>query len=288
MKNWLVIATWKFSYPPVKAALKGLRRGGSAMDAAELIARMAEDDPDEPSVGFAGWPNPHGEVELDAAVMDGQTMRIGAVAGIRGFRHPVSIARRVLAETDYNLLVGSGAELFALDRGFKKEILYTKESIADWHRRMKRRKLNDGHDTLGCCCQDRRGDLAAANSTSGLALKHPGRVGDSPIPGAGFYADNYVGAAAATGVGEEITKCCLSYRAVELIRRGMHPQIAAETAVRTGHRRLAKHRRKVGNMALVCCDTRGNYGGAANHSTFCYAIASDKIAPRLVKVKPTR
>lgn len=288
MKNWLVIATWKFSYAPVKTALKDLRKGGSAMDAAELVARLAEDDPDEPSVGFAGWPNLHGEVELDAAVMDGRTMRIGAVAGIRGFRHPVSIARRVLAKTDYNLLVGMGAELFALDQGFKKEILYTKESIADWHRRMKNRKLNDGHDTLGCCCLDLRGDLAAANSTSGLALKHPGRVGDSPIPGAGFYADNDIGAAAATGVGEEITKCCLSYKAVELIRRGMHPQTAAETAMRNGHRRLAKHRRKVGNMALVCCDNRGNFGAAANHPTFCFSVASDKAAPRLVKVRPTR
>lgn len=285
MKTWLVIATWKFSFAPVKDAAKVLRRGGPALDAAELVARRCEDDPEEPSVGFAGWPNLHGEVELDAAVMDGRTMRVGAVAGIRGFRHPVSIARKVLADTEYNLLVGSGAELFALDQGFKKEILFTKESIADWHRRLKNRRLNDGHDTIGCCCLDLRGDLAAANSTSGLALKHPGRVGDSPIPGAGFYADNEVAAAAATGVGEEIARCCLSYKAVELIRRGMDPQTAAETAVRTGHRRLAKHRRKIGNMALVCCDRRGNFGAAANHATFCYAVASDTTAPRLVKVK---
>lgn len=288
MKNWLVIATWRFSLAPVQAAQKLLKRGGSALDAAELVARLAEDDPAEPSVGFAGWPNLHGEVELDAAVMDGRTLRVGAVASLKGFRHPVSIARRVLTDTQYNLLVGTGAELFALAKGFKKEILLTAASIADWRRRRKGCQLSDSHDTLGCCCLDLRGNLAAANSTSGLALKHPGRVGDSPITGAGFYADNDVGAAAATGVGEDITKCCLSYRAVDLIRRGMDPQTAAETAVRTSHRRLKKFHPRVGNMALVCCDHHGNYGAAANHNTFYFCVATNKRAPRLVKVKAVR
>ena len=285
---YFAIATWKFSLKPVQAAVKLLKNGRSCLDAVELIARMTEDDPTEPSVGFAGWPNLHGEVELDAAIMDGRTMRVGAVAGIKGFRHPISIARKVLADTEYNLLVGTGAELFALNKGFRKEILFTEKSIADWHRRMKNRKLNDGHDTLGAVCIDRKGNMAAANSTSGLPLKHPGRVGDSPITGAGFYADNEVGAAAATGVGEEITKCCLSYKAVELIRRGMHPQDAAETAVRNAHRRLRKCKLRVGNMALVCCDTKGIYGAAANHRTFCYTVASDRIKPMLVRVKAVK
>jgi N4-(beta-N-acetylglucosaminyl)-L-asparaginase len=286
--SYFAIATWKFSLKPVQAAVKLLKSGRSALDAAELIARMAEDDPTEPSLGYAGWPNLHGEVELDAAIMDGRTMRIGAVAGVKGFRHPVSIARKVLTDTEYNLLVGTGADLFALDKGFKKDILFTGHSIADWRRRMKNRKLSDGHDTLAAVCIDRKGNLAAANSTSGLPLKHPGRVGDSPITGAGFYADNEVGGAAATGVGEEITKCCLSYKALELIRRGMHPQEAAETAVRNAHRRLKKYKPKVGNMALVCCDKKGIYGAAANHGTFCYSVASDRIKPVLVKVKAVR
>jgi len=286
--SYFAIATWKFSLKPVQAAVKLLKSGKSCLDAVELIARMTEDDPTEPSVGYAGWPNLHGEVELDAAIMDGRTLRVGAVAGVKGFRHPISIARRVLTDTEYNLLVGTGAELFALDKGFRKEILFTGQSILDWRRRMKNRKLNDGHDTLGTVCIDRKGNLAAANSTSGLPLKHPGRVGDSPITGAGFYADNEVGAAAATGVGEEITKCCLSYKAVELIRRGMHPQDAAETAVRNAHRRLRKYKLRVGNMALVCCDKKGNYGGAANHGLFCYTVASDRIKPVLIKARPVR
>jgi N4-(beta-N-acetylglucosaminyl)-L-asparaginase len=286
--SYLIIATWKFSLKPVKAAVKILSRGKSALDAVEFVGRMAEDDPTEPSVGYAGWPNLHGEVELDAAIMDGRTMRIGAVAGVKGFRHPISIARKVLTDTEYNLLVGAGAELFALNQGFKKEILFTVRSVADWRQRMKRKKLNKGHDTLGCVCIDRKGNMAAANSTSGLPLKHPGRVGDSPISGAGFYADDEVGAAAATGVGEEITKCCLSYKAVELIRRGMRPREAAETAVRNAHRRLQKYQPKVGNMALVCCDKEGNYGGAANHGSFCYAVASDRIKPVLIPVKPVK
>src|SRR5512137_3197177 len=111
------IATWKFSLKPVQAALRLLKSGKSSLDAAELIAYLCEDDPTEPSVGFAGWPNLHGEVELDAAIMDGRTMRIGAVAGIKGFRHPISIARKVLCDTEYNLLVGLGAEIFALSKG---------------------------------------------------------------------------------------------------------------------------------------------------------------------------
>jgi len=286
--SYFAIATWKFSVKPVQAALKLLKSGKSSLDAAELIAYLCEDDPNEPSVGFAGWPNLHGEVELDAAIMDGRTMRIGAVAGIKGFRHPIRIARKVLAGTEYNLLVGSGAEIFALNQGFKKDILFTENSIADWRRRMKKRRLNDGHDTLGCVCIDRKGNLAASNSTSGLALKHPGRVGDSPISGAGFYADNEVGGAAATGVGEEITKSCLSYKAVELIRRGMHPWDAAATAVRHAHRRLKRSKSTVGNMALVCCDRKGNYGGAANHGTFCFTVASDRIKPMLVRVIATK
>jgi N4-(beta-N-acetylglucosaminyl)-L-asparaginase len=286
--SYLIIATWKFSLKPVQSAVKILKSGKSCLDAVELVARMAEDDPTEPSVGYAGWPNSHGEVELDAAIMDGRTMRIGAVAGVKGFRHPVSIARKVLSDTEYNLLVGGGAELFALNQGFRKEILFTARSVADWRQRMKRRKFNDGHDTLAAVCIDRKGNLAAANSTSGLPLKHPGRVGDSPIAGAGFYADGEVGAAAATGVGEEITKSCLSYKAMELIRRGMHPQEAAESAVRNAHRRLQKYKPKVGNMALICCDKKGNYGGAANHRGFCYTVASDRIKPALIPVKPVK
>jgi isoaspartyl peptidase/L-asparaginase-like protein (Ntn-hydrolase superfamily) len=286
--TYFAIATWKFSLTPVQAALKLLKSGKSSLDAAELIAYLTEDNPTEPSVGFAGWPNLHGEVELDAAIMDGRTMRIGAVAGVKGFRHPVSIARKVLTDTEYNLLVGMGAELFALNKGFKKDILFTESSIADWHRRMKKRKLNDGHDTLGCVCIDRRGNLAASNSTSGLPLKHPGRVGDSPVSGAGFYADNEVGGAAATGVGEEITRSCLSYKTVELIRRGMHPWDAAETAVRSAHRRLRKVRPRVGNMAVICCDRKGIYGAAANHPGFYFTVASDRIKPMLVQVKAVK
>lgn len=288
--SWLVIATWNFSLKGIEAANDILRNNGSALDAVEQVARMVEDDPDVETVGFGGFPNLNGEVELDAAFMDGRDLSIGAVAGLKGFRHPVSVARKVMTDTPHNFLVGQGAEDFAASKGFSRSIMITDKIRKAWEERKacleKGRQVELGHDTVGIVALDTNHNMAAATSTSGMAMKLRGRVGDSPLVGSGFYVDNEVGGAAATGLGEDIMKCCTCFVAVELMRQGYNPQEAAEEAVRRTHNRLAKYLEKVGCIAVVCADNKGNLGAAANHEGFTFAAASDKMDPIALSVQP--
>jgi isoaspartyl peptidase/L-asparaginase-like protein (Ntn-hydrolase superfamily) len=286
---WSIIATWGFSLSGVEAASEILESGGSAIDAAEKVARMVEDDVEVDSVGYGGFPNIKGEVELDAAFMDGRDLSIGAVMAIKGFGNPISIAREVMTAPSYNLLADRGAESFAAKEGFHKKDMLTENMKKVW--KEKKAELgtgnlgDQGHDTVGIVALDLSGDMSAATSTSGLSLKLEGRVGDSPIPGSGFYVDNEVGGAAATGVGEDIMKGCISFHAVELMRQGYTPQQAAEEAIKRLHNRLGKSGRKVGKMAIVCADNKGNFGGAANHDEFKYAACIDTMPPKLFEVK---
>lgn len=287
---WLAIATWNFSLRGIEAAGKILEKKGTALDAVEKVGIDVENDPEVSTVGFGGFPNIEGEVELDAAFMDGRNLAIGGVAGMRGYKNPISVARRVMTGTPHNLLVGGGAEEFAAKCGFERSILLTEKTIGLWSKRKDElrngKRMADGHDTVGIVALDPFGDMACGTSTSGIAMKYKGRVGDSPIVGSGFYVDNEVGGAAATGLGEDIMKCCTSFYAVELIRQGYTPQKAAEEAVRRTHERLARGNAKVGNIAVVCADNRGNFGGAANHEDFEYAVVSEKLAPTVYKVQP--
>jgi len=287
--SWLIIGTWKFALPGVKIATEILKNRGGCLDAVEKAVQTVEANPRVFSVGLGAIPNIKGEVEVDAAIMDGRNLCTGAVAGIKNYLHAISIARKVMIETKHNLLVGEGAEEFAKKIGFKKTNLLTERGLGLWQKRMagKRRRLI-GHDTIGVVALDQKGNMACGTSSSGLALKLRSRVGDSAIVGAGFYADNKVGGAAATGVGESIMKGCLCFHAVELMRRGYHPNNAAEIALRHIHKRLHKANFWPGKMALVCADKKGNYGGAANHPYFFYAVASNTIKPKLIKVKPVK
>lgn len=287
--SWVVIATWNFSLPGIEAAGNMLKDNGYCMDAVEKVAKMVEDDPEVDTVGFGGFPNIIGEVELDAAFMDGRDMSIGAVAGLKGFRHPVSVARKVMTDTPHNFLVGQGAEDFAMTNGFQRAVMVTDKMRQAWEkRRAELEKGNPGelgHDTVGIVALDTNGDMASATSTSGMAMKLRGRVGDSPLVGSGFYVDNDIGGASCTGVGEDIMKCCTAFHVVELMRQGYTPQNAAEEAVRRTHSRLARANKNPGNMAIVCADNKGNFGAAANHEGFTYAVASDKVAPVVYEVK---
>lgn len=286
---WSIIATWEFSLVGVEAASCILKSKGSTLDAVELVARMVEDNVEVDSVGYGGFPNIKGEVELDAAFMDGRDLSIGAVMAIKGFDKPISIARKVMTASSYNLLADRGAESFAAKEGFDKKDMLTEKIKKDWEERkaeLEKGNLGDqGHDTVGIVALNFNGDMAAATSTSGLSLKLQGRVGDSPIPGSGFYVDNEVGGAAATGVGEDIMKGCISFHAIELMRQGYTPQQAAEEAMRRLHKRLRKSGRKVGKMAIICADNKGNFGGAANHDEFQYAACTDTMPPKLLGVK---
>lgn len=280
---WAMIGTWPFSLKAIEAAHAIVKSGGDPMDAAVEAVRLVEDDLEVDSVGTGGRLNWDGKLELDAAVMDGTAMSLGGVAALKGFKNPVLVARSVMEHTPHTLLAGAGAEQYAREAGFAPFFGITKERLDQWARERAEHKIS-GHDTVGVLAM-LDGRLRAATSTSGLAMKHPGRVGDTPLAGSGLYADDEMGAAAATGVGEDIMRGATCFYAVECMKAGMSPQQAAEAAIRRTHDRLVRTGRTPGNMAVVCMNPSGEFGGAANHDHFAYAAASERVAPRLYAVR---
>ena len=256
MPEPVVIATWKFGEIAARAALPLLTQGRSALDAALAGAQAVEDDPSVNSVGFGGLADQLGAVSLDACVMEGRTLGCGAVAGVENIRHAAALARRVMEKTPHLLLVGAGARLFAVEQGFPLECLHTPESLAIWEKR--RRDKTDRHlthDTVTVLTLDQTGSLGGVCTTSGLSHKLPGRVGDSPIIGAGLYVDDTAGAAGGTGVGEEILRIGASLSMVEAMRLGKSPQQACEAAAR---RVLEVAKRAQGVPAAGVCRWRSS------------------------------
>src|SRR4051812_26961102 len=198
----IVLSTWNFGLAANKGAWEVLSKNGRALDAVETGVKITEADPKERSVGLGGRPDRDGRVTLDACIMD-ENMNIGSVAFLEHIVHPVSVARAVMEKTPHVMLVGEGALEFALQQGFKKENLLTAESEAEWKQWLKTSRYdpkanNENHDTIGMLALDKKGNLSGACTTSGLPYKMHGRVGDSPIIGAGLFVDNEVGAATAT------------------------------------------------------------------------------------------
>jgi len=219
--------------PANDAAWETLVNGGNAMDAAEAGARVTEADPTITSVGFGGLPDEQGNVTLDACVMD-SSGNAGSVAFLQNIKHPVSVARKVMEDTKHVMLVGEGAQQFAVSLGFEEMDLLTVESRQAWEEWQKNRREmtpHETHDTISVLVQDKNGDFAGACTTSGWAYKLHGRVGDSPIIGAGLFVDNEIGCAAATGLGEEVIKTTGSFLVVELMRQGYDPTVACEEAL---------------------------------------------------------
>jgi isoaspartyl peptidase/L-asparaginase-like protein (Ntn-hydrolase superfamily) len=299
----------------------------SALDALEEGVRSVENDPNVFSVGSGGYHNLHGECELDAGIMCGKTLATGAVLGLRGFRNPISVARKLMEKTPHTVIAGMGADTFALEQGFVKDPVFHEKAYERWFdirakcmaegRKYptldactsgrygttgnielddaKKKEISGdedkSHDTIGMLAMDKNGNIAAATSTSGLWLKIPGRIGDTPIIGSGFYADNDSGAAVGTGVGEEIMRGCMSFLATSFLAQGFTAQEAAEKAIAQLHRRLAKIRggdHGVGKMAIVCGDRHGNVGAAANHDEFYMFYAKDNTEPRLFEAPVVR
>ncbi|HTE29416.1 MAG TPA: N(4)-(beta-N-acetylglucosaminyl)-L-asparaginase, partial [Chryseolinea sp.] len=231
----IVISTWNFGLGANVEAWKILSKQGRALDAVEAGAKVPEGDPKETSVGLGGLPDRDGRVTLDACIMD-EHGNCGSVAFLQNIVHPISVARAVMEKTPHVMLVGEGALQFALANGFKKEKLLTKESEQAWKEWLKTAQYKpvaniENHDTIGIVALDAQGNLSGACTTSGLAYKMHGRVGDSPIIGAGMYVDNEIGAAAATGVGEEVIKIVGCHLVVELMRQGSSPEDACRQAV---------------------------------------------------------
>ena len=231
--NPVIITTW--NYPRAnEAAIKTLNNNGNAMDAAEAGCRVLEADEKNIYIGIGSLPDEIGKVTLDSCVMDSNG-NCGSVAFLQNIVHPVSVARKVMEDTKHVMLVGEGARKFAISKGFKQRNLLTKESRKAWRNWLKDRRQmtpHEAHDTISMLVQDSNGDLAGACTSGGWAYKLHGRVGDSPIIGAGLFVDNEVGSAAATGLGEEVIKTTGSFLVVELMRQGYSPTKACEEALK--------------------------------------------------------
>lgn len=279
-----VVSTWDFGVGANQVAWKTLSAGGSALDAVEAGARWAESDLCNPTVGHCGNPDRDGVLSLDASIMDGDG-RCGSVAALSDIAHPVSVARRVMEQTPHVMLVGEGAQQFAVQQGFERRKLLTPEAEKAWREWLKtaqytpeinaERRSRPGdssnHDTLGMLAIDAQGRLAGACTTSGMAWKMHGRVGDSPIIGAGLYVDNEVGAATASGVGEEMIRNAASFLVVELMRQGRSPAEACREAIA----RVVRKRPEASRTLQVCflaLNKHGEVGAYALHRGFVYAV----------------
>jgi isoaspartyl peptidase/L-asparaginase-like protein (Ntn-hydrolase superfamily) len=284
MPEPVVVATWPFGETAVKAAAPLLAAGKPALDAVIAGAQAVEDDPKVDSVGYGGIGNSIGTVALDACVMDGKTLDCGGVCAVENVRHVAALARRVMEKTPHVLLAGEGARWFALQQGFPLETLLTPESVEKWEKRKphparpeppkKDPSQLPGHDTVTVIALDQKGNLGGACSTSGLAHKLPGRVGDSPLIGAGLYVDNTAGGAGATGVGEEIIRAGGSLIVVEAMRAGKSPQEACELAARRVNQLAVRRGMHPAKVAFLALDPKGRVGAACTPMTsFQYAVA---------------
>lgn len=282
--TWGIIGTWRMALEGIIEAKNILEGGKSSIDAVEVAVKIVEDFPDYRSVGYGGLPNEEGEVELDAAFMDGDTLSIGAVAGIKDFQNPVSIARKLMEEKYNNFLVGSGAEKYAHRMGFDRKNMLTDFAREEWKKKIEETKIGklksyDGHDTVCIVGLDRNKKISVGTSTSGLFMKKQGRVGDSPVSGSGFYADSEIGAASATGLGEDIMKGCISYDIVSLMERGVNPQEAAEKAVYNLNKKLINRRGVAGDISAICMNDKGEWGVGTNIKKFSFVVATEFLKP---------
>jgi L-asparaginase/N4-(beta-N-acetylglucosaminyl)-L-asparaginase len=250
-----------------------------------------ESDPEVLTVGVGGYPNEAGVVQLDAMLMKGSTLDAGAVGALEEIENPIAVARRIMERTRHVYLVGAGAQAFAVEEGFERRDLRGDRAQARWSQwvdetggRSPMRIGDDNHDTVGAIGVDGSGEVVAGVSTSGLAFKIPGRVGDSPLVGAGGYADAEVGAACATGVGEEVIRTCGSFAIVEAMRNGQSPQQAAESVLR----RLVRRRGdQLGDsqVAYIAMRRDGEIGAACLRPDFEYFIRRGGTTER-VRVAP--
>ena len=306
----IVISTWDFGKEANAEAWKILGFGGKAIDAVEAGVKIPEADPKNQSVGYGGLPDRDGRVTLDACIMD-HLSNCGSVMCIEHIMHPISVARLVMEKTPHVVLVGDGALQFALAEGFEKINLLTPESEKAWKEWLKTSKYEpkinienqlydkkptsyqdasnvydlaggpNNHDTIGMVAMDGNGNLSGACTTSGMAFKMHGRVGDSPIIGAGLFVDNEVGAATSTGVGEEVIRCVGSHLVVELMRQGYSPENACKKAVDRIVKRNPE-KAKTLQVGFLALNKKGEHGAYAIQKGFTYAVKTateEKIIP---------
>jgi len=286
----LVISTWAPNVKANAAAWELLKAGARAVDAVEKGVMVPEADPEDTSVGYGGMPDRDGKVTLDACIMD-DLGNCGAVVALEHIMHAISVARKVMDLTPHVLLAGDGALQFALANGFIKQNLLTDKAEKIWKEWLATSKYDpmdtlkymkavgnpgskDNHDTIGMLAIDQAGNISGACTTSGMAFKMHGRVGDSPIIGAGLYVDNEIGAATATGVGEEVIRICGSHTVVEAMRYGKSPKEACRIAVERMHK-LRKGDLENKQIGFIAVNKAGETGAFALREGFSYAIRSE-------------
>lgn len=280
----MVISTWIHGIAANEAAWEVLKEGGRALDAVEKGVQVAELDPKVTSVGYGGFPDRDGIVTLDACIMD-EKGNAGSVTFMQNIKTPISVARKVMELTPHVMLSGEGALQFALANGFKKEELLTASAKKAWENW---KKLNTNtpvdlhnHDTISTLAIDKNGNISGACTTSGMAFKHHGRVGDSPIIGAGLYVDNEVGAAGGTGVGEVIMKTLGSFSIVESMRHGYSPQEACEEAVNRALKKVPDARNQP--IYFIALNKEGQTGAYGTNAQFNYALYTEESGNNLIK-----
>ena len=279
-----VISTWQHGMAANEAAWDVLTQGGRALDAVEKGVNVAELDPEVTSVGYGGYPDRDGIVTLDACIMDEQG-DAGSVTFLQHIKTPVSVARLVMENTPHVMLSGEGALQFALAKGFEKEELLTdfsRQSWEDWKKSNTNMPVDlHNHDTISMLAIDKQGDLSGACTTSGMAFKYHGRVGDSPIIGAGLYVDNEIGAAGATGVGEVIMKILGSHSIVENMRHGYSPQEACEETVQRALKKVPDARNQP--IYFIAMNKEGEFGAYGTNAVFNYALYTEEKGNRLIQ-----
>ncbi len=285
----VVISTWQHGQAANQAAWDVLAKNGSALDAVEAGVRVTESDPEVRTVGIGGYPDRDGNVTLDACIMN-EKGDCGSVAFLQHIENPISVARLVMEKTPHVMLVGQGALQFALEQGFEKKNLLTKASEKDWkdwlanEDKREKPEINvENHDTIGLLALDAQGDLSGACTTSGASYKMHGRVGDSPIIGAGLFVDNEVGGAVATGWGEAVMRVVGCHLTVEFMRQGNSPEDACRLAVERVISKNPDYKEiQVGFLAL---NKNGEYGSYCIQPGFDYAIQDTKTDNLLIKAK---
>lgn len=301
-----MIATWAPNIKANAAAWSILKNGGRSFDAVEAGARVPEADPDDMSVGYGGLPDRDGRVTLDACIMD-EVGNCGAVMCLEHIMHPISVARLVMEKTPHVQLVGEGALRFALENGFTTENLLTDKARAAWQKWLEKGLYNPNtavqtildriendrksgipielnHDTIGIVALDTHGNMSGACTTSGMAYKMQGRVGDSPIIGAGMYVDNEVGAVAATGVGEEVVKICGSFAVVEQMRQGHDPETAVKIVLERMKRKQGDRLKDI-QVGFVALNNQGEFGGYALQKDFSYVVQNSDGGSQVFQAK---
>lgn len=275
MKGYMV-ATWKMAFEGVQKGQNLLKKGETIHRAVIEAVKMVENNPSYHSVGYGGLPNCEGNVELDAAYMDGDTLGFGGIMGVKNLKNPIEVAYDLCHYKRNSLLAAGGAEAYAKEHGYEFSNMLTDEIKKRYEEQEKsidteRLEAYGGHDTV-CVIGNNGGSVVCGVSTSGLFMKLPGRVGDSPIIGSGCYADSEIGAAAATGVGEDIMKGCLSFAIIEKIKNHVPVQQACEEVLKGHIARLKRSGHCPGSISVIAMDMDHNIGAATNKKAFPFVV----------------